>query len=163
MNLSLYGAISELRQIEDILDSEEIETRKNELYEIIISKVDNVTYYTQSLEDTLEAIAKREKELKEAKTMLKNRIERFERYVIEAIQISGMEKLSGKHCSLSIRKPRKKVNVTNQEILDPRFIRTKIIIEPDLVAIKAAIEAGEIVDGAELIDGEVGLNMRIVK
>jgi hypothetical protein len=162
-NSSLYGAIAELKKIEEIMDNENIEERKNELTQIILSKTDSIVYYNQHQEDFLEALNKRIEELQELKEATKNKMDRFDSYVISCLKTLGVEKLSGRLMSISIRKPRKKVHIYDEKLIDPRFIKTKIETSIDLVAITNAIKSNENVDGASLIDGKESLNYKAGK
>lgn len=49
---------------------------------------------------------------------------------------------------------RKKVNIVNEKLLPPQYIRTKTETAPDKNAIAAAIKAGKKVDGAEMIKSQ---------
>ena len=162
-NNTLYGAIAELKQIEEILDDENIEERKNELTQIILSKTDSIVYFNQHQEDFLEALDKRIKELQELKKSTQNKMDRFDSYVINCLKTLGVEKISGNLMSISIRKPRKKVHIYDENLIDPMFIKTKTETSIDLVAITNAIKIGENVYGASLIDGKESLTYKAGK
>jgi hypothetical protein len=60
--------------------------------------------------------------------------------------------IKGPNWSASLRRS-KSVEVTNADVLPPKFVRRREVVEPDKGAIKAALEAGADVPGAVLREG----------
>jgi phage host-nuclease inhibitor protein Gam len=163
---SLYGLTSELRQLELILESEcseELATRNEELIAIIQSKTDAVVYYKQQLDDYLDAVKKRESELKELRKITESQIEKYSKYVKVCMDQIGAKEIKGNLNSIKFRKGRESVEVYDEKILPPDFFRTKTIIEVDKEKIKKALDAGEMVDGAKIKQGEETVMFKVGK
>lgn len=152
--------VSELKQIEDILDDEN-EARKAELAELIVQKTDAIVYFNKSQDDLKGIIKARIKELQDFKKIVDNRESRFDRYIIECLKTLGIKKLSGQLNMITLRDPVQKVIIYDESVIDPRFIRIKK--EVDLQAIKEAIKNGEEVDGAKLEYGEHSVLFKVGK
>jgi len=86
-----------------------------------------------------------------AKT-IENRIDRVEKYVVDALIGTGEEKprFESARCVLSLRSS-ESVNITDESALPPEFLKVKMESAPDKTAIKKAIKSGIAVSGAELI------------
>lgn len=103
---------------------------------------------------------------KERAAELKARRERFERRV-EAARATVLamlealdwrEKIEEPDFTASISKGRPSVRITDETALPDTVVRIKS--EPDKTAIKAAIDAGHVVPGAELSNGAATLTVR---
>ena len=98
---------------------------------------------------------------------LRERGERFKRAAESARSVAlaiyeaaGIKKRETVEWTASVRVGTQKVVVTDAAALESRFLRHRDP-EPDKAAIKAALEAGEIIDGAELSNGGAQLQIRI--
>ena len=175
-DLSLYGGVSELHQIESILENdfdstspdqlEELSKRMSELTNFLTKKVDNVCYYDQSIDDFIAAIDDRVVELSALKANVKKKQAKFHQYILSCLDALGTKKVTGKLYSITYRAPTKVVEILDENKLDPEFLRTKIpppITEVDKVAIKEALVSGKEVSGATLKDGKRSLSFRAGK
>lgn len=163
---SLYGLTSELRTIDELLEQSEetgLFERQNELTMLIQEKADSIVYYVQSQDDLLDAIEKRLKEIQDLKRKQLAKMERFETYVISCLDMLGAEKVTGQMATIQIKKPLKKVEVYDQNLLPVEFLRTKTIVEPDKIALKKALDSHEEIQGAKLVDGDRGLKYKLGK
>lgn len=80
----------------------------------------------------------------------------FDALIKSLLQAADVQKLVLPEATLSILKPRAKVNVVDAGELPQGFYRK----EPRLTEIKAALERGEEIPGAELALGDEGLMVR---
>ena len=77
----------------------------------------------------------------------------------QILDATGETKVAHPLGTVSRTKPRVSVKVLNETAIPSQL--TVTTVKPDLAAIKAQIEAGEIVPGAELVTGEPGLTVRV--
>lgn len=68
-----------------------------------------------------------------------------------AMQEQGLNSVDVAHFRLSLRKSQA-VEVSDQDAIPQDYMRTKTVIEPDKIAIKAALKQGHVVPGTALID-----------
>lgn len=117
----------------------------------VVVKAQNVVAFMLNLEAEAVMIRKAEKKMAERRQSIEKRAKRFREYLqhaMELTEISEIKALDGSFVA-KLHKDRDEVVMVDDELeLPPRFIRTKT--EPDKTAIKAAIKAGEAVDGAHI-------------
>jgi hypothetical protein len=78
--------------------------------------------------------------------------------VLDAIGETKIQRPIG---TISRTKGRQSLEVFDEAEIPSQLMRTKITIEPDTAAIKAQLEAGVIVPGAQIKTGEPGITVRI--
>lgn len=75
-----------------------------------------------------------------------------------AISVRKLERPRG---TISLRAGSVRVHITDDDAVPTQLKRTKTVVEPDKAAIKAQIEAGEAVPGAELVRGDDSVTLRV--
>ena len=70
------------------------------------------------------------------------------------MESTGINKITCPLFTITLSKALKKVQINNEDFLGIDYMRTKTTIAPDKILIKKDLEAGRIVDGAELVDSE---------
>lgn len=126
----------------EILDSsalEQLQIARDE-------KIENIALFIKDLNAEAKAIADEMDNLKKRKITTANKADSLQQYLRN--MLSG-EKFKTSKCSISYRKTQA-VNVLDQEALPREYIRVKITEEPDKMAMKEAMKAGEEIPGAEL-------------
>ena len=151
--MKLYEINEQIQNIlNDFVDEETGEIKENviadidKLQEEKQSKALNIAKYIKNLTAESEAIYKEETSLKSRRNKLDKQIERLSEYLV--LNISG-EKIKDAQIEISWRKSQF-IEITNADILPKIFTAEKIVSIPDKKAIKNAIEAGAIINGAEL-------------
>ena len=114
-------------------------------------KLEAIGLYIKNLSAEADAIKAEADALKTRAVRKANRADRLREYLRDAMIYEGMQKFETARVAYSLRKVQK-VNILREDALPERFRREKITVEPDKVAIKAAIKAGEAVEGAELVE-----------
>jgi len=74
------------------------------------------------------------------------------------LQAADLPKIELPEATLSIRKGTPKVIITDDDAIEPAFC--KVSYTPDRTKIKEALDAGELVAGAQLSNGEPSLSVR---
>jgi len=130
---------------------EELEVLVNQLP----AKIDGCAQWEAKLADDAKRAREYSRKFAEAARQIESQLERFEGYVIRAMEKNGFEKMPGEAFQVSIRKSLS-VNPTRHPTADDalsdlsRFVRTKITYEWDKTAIKEALKAGDDLDFAHL-------------
>lgn len=104
------------------------------------------------------AIASRIDDLVARKQRFVRKAEAMKALVKSVMQAAMLDKLTLPEATLSITKPRTSVNVLNVDDLPQGYFKS--VRQADKTAIKAALERGEKIPGAELALGEDGLMVR---
>lgn len=111
-------------------------------------KIEAVALYIKNLRSDAAAIKEEAKNLSTRAKTVENRADYLTRY-LEA-NLNG-ETFDTPRVDIRWRKS-KKVNILEGAEIPDEYIRRKITEEPDKTAIKAALTAGEIIDGCELVE-----------
>lgn len=111
------------------------------------AKIENVALWIKDLKAEAEAYKAEKQAFEKRQKTCENRAESLKQWL--AVALNG-ERFKTTRCNVSFRTV-KSVNVTDVFALDSKFVKFS---DPtaDKTAIKKAIEAGETVDGAELIE-----------
>ena len=97
--------------------------------------------------------------LEERRKRFTRQAEEYRRTVFAMLDALGLRKWKNAEFSVSITDGRPGVVVTDEAALPDAFVRIKR--EPDKAAIKAALERGELVNGAGLSNGLASLSIRM--
>lgn len=114
-------------------------------------KLDAVLAYRQGLMHDATAYDAEIERLTARKKALNSKAEKLKEYAINMMQAVNKVKHKGLF-SVTIGKPSKVVSIEDLNAIPAEYIVTKI--EPNKTAIKRAIEAGETIAGAMIIDGK---------
>jgi len=112
-------------------------------------KVTNIAMVVKELQAEESAIADEIKRLQEKKAVRSNKIERLKSYMLEGMQLAGIEKTTDVRATVRIQK-----NPPSVHIIDERLIPEQYYVEVsprlDKKSVLAAIKDGDEVPGAEL-------------
>lgn len=113
------------------------------------AKLEAVALYVKSLDAEAAAMKAEEKTLAERRAVRERKAERLRKYLADSMTLFGDTKLETTRCSLSFRKSEA------VEITDAKKLRLDLwnqpAPQPDKTAIKKAIKAGEVVEGAQIV------------
>ena len=114
---------------------------------------------------TDEALAKAIKAQEEALSARRARIEARaksgRRACLELLDAAGLKKLERPLATISRTAGRVSVQITDEASVPSQLCTVRTVTTPDKAAIRAQIEAGEIVPGAELVRGDDSLALRV--
>jgi hypothetical protein len=159
-NLSLYQIAHEYRALVDHLmdtqtDAQAIaDTLEGEAYPLEV-KAQNVAYAVKNLEATAAAIKAAEQEMAERRKVTEKRAEQLREYAKTCMEVAGVSKIECPHFALTIKKNPAAVDIFEAALIPQSFMKMPEPPppSPDKAAIKAAIQAGNEVPGAQLSQG----------
>lgn len=155
-NIKLYELSDAIRNVLDGMAVVNEET--GELYDIsnvddlsiaFDEKLDSCGCYLRELVATYEAITNEAARLDRKAKLVRKRIERMQDYMSKCMDDAGKDRVNGKHVTVKFRHS-SAVNVYDVDKLPDAYTRVTHKIEPDKPRIKAAINAGHDVPGAEI-------------
>ena len=112
------------------------------------TKIDNIAVYVKNLEAEAVAIKAEEKKLKERREAKERKAERLKNYIKTSMMLQGETKFESARVSMALRNS--KAVVVDESKLESVYFINKIVQSVDKKAIKAALEAGILVEGAML-------------
>lgn len=161
MNLSLYNIAHEYRlMVANLMDSSDdaqtiADTIEAESYSLE-NKATSIAYAIKNLNATVAALKHVAQETNNRIKSLENREQSLKNYVIECLEIAGIEKVTCEHFEIKLRK-----NPTSIDVFDPDLLPESFMRQPELPAkvidkglIKTAIAAGEAVPGARIVQSK---------
>ena len=166
MTLSLFHIENGLRDlldgINDELTPEQTSLAIVNLYDALVAKTDQVAHFRESLVNYDLLLESKIKELKDRQLSINNKIEKFDEYVLNCMNIQQKDEFIGSFCKISKRKPVKAVEIFDETLVPIEFVRIPEVKPMIMKAeISKALKAGEIVDGARLVDGKISLQYKI--
>ena len=147
----LEGIYAQLQAMElddktfnDTLESIDFKENFAQSCEWFIKMQRNAEADAERFKDEKDAFAKKQKEAE-------SRAERFKERIKEAMMLTNQQKVDAGLFKLSLRKT-ESVTVFDQSKLSDEFLKVKV--EPNKAEIKGAIKNGQVVEGAELTEGQ---------
>ena len=125
----------------------------DELTKDLKDKSANVIAVVRNNELTIEAIENEIKRLKVMKESLENKLDKFKNYIKGAMLVNGIEKIDTNLGSIKFTKSTS-TEIYDESLVDSRF---KEIVTTEKISkekIKAALKAGEEVQGARLVENK---------
>ena len=121
-----------------------------ELQEARDEKLEGCGAYIKNLEAEAKAIKEEADRLKKRAEQKQKNADRIREYVSNILQAAGETKFESAKVVFSFRKS-EALNITDEEKLPAAYMVTKTETAPDKAAIKKALKAGELIEGAEII------------
>lgn len=156
-NLTLYQCAADVQAVLNAhFDSE---TEAADTLEAVIGqfevKAQSVTAYALNTDAEIKAIDEHIKHWQARKKALQNQSEQIKAYLLRQMQAAGIKEIKADNGTFTVKiaKNPPSVDVYDESLLPEHLLRVKT--EPDKTAIKAALKAGEDVQGARMVtDGE---------
>lgn len=157
MSISLYQISAQYQQVFDSIEIDE-ETGEVLGFDAVEKaewafndKAINCGLYRKSLTAEATALKAEEDALRKRRQAVEKKAERFTEYILECMQLAGVDKVSDPRVELKVWNPAPSVVVDNLDELPEEFIRTKIERSADKTAIKKAIQNKQYLVGARLV------------
>lgn len=117
------------------------------------TKAQNTVFVLRNLESTAEAIKQAEAEMAQRRRAIEARADRLKTYVLECMQVAGVEKIECPHFRISIKNNPGSVDVFEPGLIPSEFMKNPEPPPPtpDKTAIKNAIKNGAEVPGARVV------------
>ena len=162
MNQTLYAIANNIRNVLELGESGEIpdEAIADTLEALNMEfdeKLDAVLAYRQGLVHESSAYDAEIERLTARKKALNSKADKMKEYAINMMQAVHKVNHTGLF-SVTIGKPSKVVGIDDLSLIPAEFTVTKI--EPNRTAIKKAIDSGETIPGALIIDGKPRITIK---
>ena len=158
-NLPLIAAMAEMLapyRDDDETYSDTLEGETN-----VMELLDGEIAAMQSDEALAEAIKAQEDALRVRRERVSMRAEAHKKNLKLILQHAVLQKAERPRATVSIRPGSLSVRIVDEAEIPSQLMREKVTRAPDKAAIKAQIEAGETVPGAELARGDDVLTVRV--
>lgn len=148
-----------LEELADLVNSGELEEEilvgaLTEVEGELGDKLSNITKLIKEMNTDILGIDTEIERLTSRKKRTKNSIERLEEYMFNCMKVAGLKKTSDGLNTWSIAKKPKSVKILNEDKIPEEFMVHKVTTSVNKKALKAALENGEVIEGAEISQGE---------
>ena len=130
----------------ELLNAAELEIAETEFNE----KAENYAKYIKNLRAGATAIKAERQKLQDREKAAERKAEALQARLVDAMNRIGKTQFETAAISLLLKRS-EAINITDENILPSIYLRQTVKIEPDKIAIKKAIDAGETVNGAEIV------------
>lgn len=158
-NLTLIEAIS--NELADYRDDAEAFWTTLDGETDVVNLLDTFLAGIQNDEALVAAIREQEAALKARRERIDMRAAAKKRVLGQILAAAGMKKAERPRATVSLSPGRMGVRIVNEEDIPSQLMREKVTRAPDKAAIKAQLEAGETVPGAELERGADVVTIRV--
>lgn len=149
---ALKAIYPEIEEDADLLaDTVEGETD----FELVIAKLVD---FVRDAETMAEAVKARKDEIGERQKRFERQSDAGRKIILSLMESAQQAKMTVAEATLSITKPREKLNIWAEEELPQGYFA--LVRKPDTKAITAALKAGDEIPGAELVLGHPSLMIR---
>lgn len=154
---TLYNITAEYLNNVRLLESFDEETKQDTLESLqgdFENKAISIGFVKKELEAQSNAISEAIKEMQARKDALDKKAEHLKEYLLNAMQQTGIKKISCPYFDVQIKNNPAKVEIFEQGLIPAEFMRQpeQPPPAPDKKAIKAAIESGQEVQGARIVN-----------
>lgn len=146
--------------LEDNIEDEDFIEAFDALDGEVDDKVEELSKMVKNLESSVNGFSEEIKRLTDKKKVLENNITRTKKLMFNLLKISGKSKIAGKLFTVSIRKNGGKMPLLFLEGKEVPKEFLKAVYSEDKDKIRAALEAGEVLDFAYLGDRGESLSIK---
>lgn len=166
--ITLWKITEEIDALESLLEmdggeiNEEYEQLEKEVELQLGAKIDSYVGLLKMLKHEVIGVKQEIKELQSYCKVKENKIARIEFIMKQCLNKSKDKKFSGIKNEIKLRKPLKKLLITDESKIPMEYIQTETITKVDSAQLKKDLKESKI-DGCELINGEAGLIIGLKK
>lgn len=157
MNVSLYEISADFLKALDGLEVDE-ETGEIKNFDAVESlnaqfeeKAESVACYIKNLAAFADDLKAEEDTLSARRKSAERRIDSMKKYLTSCLESVGKDKVETVRARISFRKS-VQVQIDDEKALPADYTTTTVTVKPDKTAIKKAIQAGQDVTGASLVE-----------
>jgi hypothetical protein len=154
--LSLYNITNKFVELfekanDEELTEEEFQQQGEELGLLLTQKSASIIAYDKNLSGLLELVENEATRLTELKKKLKNKHEKYRKYIQECMERLNVDRIDTELGTMSLAKTPTKVEIIDESKIPDEYMSIRIEKKPDKTSIKKYFEeTGEIIDGVEI-------------
>lgn len=149
--ISLYAIAEGFQQLNEMADDDEMLVPYLDAITMQLdNKVDNIVKFRQEKLATVAAIDSEVQRLLAMKKSHEKLAERLKEYVSTSMILHDIEKIDTGLFKVSFLNS-ESVEVTDESLISDEFKKVKTVFQVDKLALKAALKAGKVVQGAEIV------------
>lgn len=164
MSLSLFHIEKEMQELLEGLGGEidDENLAITNLTDALMKKTDQVSSYRESLLNYQLLLNSKILELNERYKQVDKKVQSLDGYILNCMAIGERDSFEGSFCKIKKRKPSQAVDIYDEKLIPIDYIKIPEVKPMIMKAeIAKALKAGEVIDGARMIDGKISLTFSV--
>jgi hypothetical protein len=159
--VKLYDISEQYKEVQNLIESDESGSMAEAIADTMQmiegdfkDKAQAVVSLTLNMDGSITALENEIQRLQDKKKVLQNKIDSIRNYLKMNMQATGISKIECPLFSITLSKPTKQVEITDESLLPDEFVKVKTTVSPDKVLIAKVLKEGKEITGAILVDSE---------
>ena len=165
--MKLYEISEQYKGVQELIESDESESMREAIADTMQmiegdfrDKAQAVVSMTLNMDGGIGALDKEIQRLTDKKKVIQNKVQSIRDYLKQNMEATGISKIECPLFTITLSKPSKQAEVTDEALLPDDFVRVKTTVAPDKAAIAKALKDGKEVTGAVLVHGPQRLTIK---
>jgi hypothetical protein len=158
--MKLYEISEQYKEVQKLIDDDESGSMREAIADTMQmiegdfqDKAQAVVSLTFNMGGSITALDKEIERLQDKKKVIQNKVDSIRDYLKMNMEATGISKIECPLFTITLTKPAKQVEITDEALLPDEFVRVKTTVAPDKVALAKALKEGKEITGAILVDG----------
>ena len=159
--MKLYDISEQYKEVQNLIESDEYGSMAEAIADTMQmiegdfkDKAQAVVSLTLNMDGSITALENEIQRLQDKKKVLQNKIDSIRNYLKMNMQATGISKIECPLFSITLSKPTKQVEITDESLLPDEFVKVKTTVSPDKVLLAKVLKEGKEITGAILVDSE---------
>ena len=159
--MKLYDISEQYKEVQNLIESDESGSMAEAIADTMQmiegdfkDKAQAVVSLTLNMDGSITALENEIQRLQDKKKVLQNKIDSIRNYLKMNMQATGISKIECPLFSITLSKPTKQVEITDESLLPDEFVKVKTTVSPDKVLLAKVLKQGKEITGAILVDSE---------
>ena len=159
--MKLYDISEQYKDVQNLIESDESGSMAEAIADTMQmiegdfkDKAQAVVSLTLNMDGSITALENEIQRLQDKKKVLQNKIDSIRNYLKMNMQATGISKIECPLFSITLSKPTKQVEITDESLLPDEFVKVKTTVSPDKVLLAKVLKEGKEITGAILVDSE---------
>jgi hypothetical protein len=158
--MKLYEISEQYKEVQNLIESDDTGSMRDAIADTMQmiagdfkDKAQAVVSLTLNMDGNIAALDNEIQRLQDKRKIIQNRIDSVRDYLKHNMEATGISKIECPLFTITLSKPAKQVEITDESLLPDEFVRVKTTVAPDKVALAKAFKEGKEITGAILVDG----------
>lgn len=165
--MKLYEISEQYKAVQNLIESDDSGSMRDAIADTMQmiagdfkDKAQAVVSLTLNMDGNITALENEIQRLQDRKKVIQNRVDSVRDYLKHNMESTGISKIECPLFIITLSKPAKQVEITDEALLPYEFVRVKTTVAPDKLGIAKAIKEGRQITGAILVDGASRLTIK---
>jgi hypothetical protein len=165
--MKLYEISEQYKEVQALIESDDTGSMREAIADTMQmiegdfqEKAQAVVSLTLNMGGSITALDNEIERLQDKKRVIQNKVDSIRDYLKHNMEATGISKIECPLFTITLSKPAKRVEITDEALLPDEFVSVKTTVSPDKVALAKALKEGKEITGAVLVDGASRLTIK---